>query len=113
MLSRNASHEINCGFESPLREQIPDAFANSSHPLEDVRHAQVRRLLYECYHAVTAIVREYCRRSNDSDDREMPARKRLTQALRALDNMDDFGREKQSNPDGRAFSIERPKPNHG
>lgn len=49
--------------------------------------ARVRVLLYECYHALVAIVTEYYRMGLDSDDRELPARKRLLQALTKLDSI--------------------------
>ncbi|PFH63036.1 hypothetical protein XA68_10077 [Ophiocordyceps unilateralis] len=97
VLSRNASPEIWDGFKSPLQDHDVDE------PLDDVSNAKIRCLLYECHHAVTAIVREYCRRRSDSDDRELPARKRLTQVLRTLDGLDDFGKEKRANPSGETF----------
>ena len=78
-------------------------------PLDDPQNAESRCLLYECYHAATAIVREYYRRCSDSDDREMPARKRLTQALRKLDKMDDMGKERRPHPTGEASPKKRPR----
>ncbi|RDA83333.1 hypothetical protein CP532_5225 [Ophiocordyceps camponoti-leonardi (nom. inval.)] len=103
VLSRNASPEIWNGFKSPLHAR------GVGEPLDDMGSARVRRLLYECHHAVTAIVREYCRRRSDSDDRELPARKRLTQVLRILDSLDDFGRERRPRPSGDASPAKRPK----
>ncbi|KAM4057982.1 hypothetical protein HRG_011066 [Hirsutella rhossiliensis] len=113
VLSRNASPEIWDGFQSPLRDhefEVPDM---QPQPLEDLRNAGVRRLLYECHHAVTAIVREYCRQCDDSDDREMPARRRLTQALRTLDSLDDSGKEKRPHPSGEMSPAKRPKSDGG
>ncbi|KND93325.1 hypothetical protein TOPH_02140 [Tolypocladium ophioglossoides CBS 100239] len=107
VLSRSASPDIWDGFKSALWENGLEVFGARSDPLEDLRNAESRRLLYECYHAATAIVREYYRRS--SDDREMPARKRLTQALRKLDNMDDIGKERRPHPSGEVSPAKRPK----
>lgn len=109
VLSRNASPDIWDGFQSPLRDHEIELPGVQSEPLDDLRNAGVRRLLYECHHAVTAIVREYCRRCDDSDDREMPARRRLTQALRMLDGLDDSGKEKRPHPDGEMSQAKRPK----
>ncbi|POR36891.1 Uncharacterized protein TPAR_02920 [Tolypocladium paradoxum] len=109
VLSRSASPEIWDGFKSALWENGLEIFGARGAPLEDLRNAESRRLLYECYHAATAIVREYYRRCSDSDDREMPARKRLTQALRKLDNMDDIGKERRPHPSGEVSPAKRPK----
>ncbi|KJZ72380.1 hypothetical protein HIM_08183 [Hirsutella minnesotensis 3608] len=98
VLSRKASLEIWKGFNSSLSAHDPDMLGMSLTPIDDLRNAHIRCLLYECYHAITDIVREYCRRRGDSDAREMPARKRLTEALKQLDSLDDFGRERRSNP---------------
>lgn len=111
VLSRDASPEIWDRFQSPLQERLVDLADMQLQSLDDAQNAGVRRLLYECHHAVTAIVREYCRRYDDGDDREMPARKRLTQALRALDNLDDAGKEKSSLPCAEMSPAKRPKSN--
>ncbi|RDA93404.1 hypothetical protein CP533_1998 [Ophiocordyceps camponoti-saundersi (nom. inval.)] len=103
VLSRNASPEIWNGFKSPLPGH------GVGELLDDMASARIRRLLYECHHAITAIVREYCRRRSDSDDRELPARKRLTQVLRILDSLDDFGKEKRPHPSGDTSPAKRPK----
>lgn len=109
VLSRRASPEIWDGFKSALWENGLEVFDAGPDPFEDPRNAESRRLLYECYHAATAIVREYYRRCSDSDDREMPARKRLTQALRKLDNMDNMGKERRPHPTGEVSPAKRPK----
>ncbi|RCI11532.1 hypothetical protein L249_7484 [Ophiocordyceps polyrhachis-furcata BCC 54312] len=103
VLSRNVSPEIWNGFKSPLQGH------GVGEPLDDMASARIRRLLYECHHAVTTIVREYCRRRSDSDDRELPARKRLTQVLRILDGLDDFGRERRPHPSGDTSPAKRTK----
>ncbi|KAF4589353.1 hypothetical protein GQ602_003242 [Ophiocordyceps camponoti-floridani] len=103
VLSRNASPEIWDGFTSPLEGQDADE------TLDVTANVRVRRLLYECHHAVTAIVREYCRRRSDSDDRELPARKRLTQVLRSLDRLDDFGRERRTPPCAESSPAKKPR----
>ncbi|GAO15824.1 uncharacterized protein UV8b_03051 [Ustilaginoidea virens] len=70
---------------------------------------RVRRLLYECYHAVTAIVTEYYRMSIDSDDRELPARRRLVQVLAELDKLDASREKKQTNASSPAPVAKRQK----
>ncbi|KAK2612137.1 hypothetical protein QQS21_001867 [Conoideocrella luteorostrata] len=74
---------------------------------KDSLHAQVRRLLYESYHAVVAIVTEFYRIEADSDDRELPARKRLLQALAKLDDIDGFGEDKYPRSDSIMSSAKR------
>lgn len=108
VLSRNATPGLWAGLKHELRNRHPGQQGTRQPDLlEDAEHAEVRRLLYECHHAVTAIVREYCRRHKDSDDREMPARKRLTQALRKLDSMDDAGRTRRPQPGSDAPPAKR------
>ncbi|UNI17349.1 hypothetical protein JDV02_003697 [Purpureocillium takamizusanense] len=116
VLSRNDAAKIRFGFMPAMADRLDDAAACTHHSnlLEDAGHAEVRRLLYECHHAVIAIVREYCRRQSDSDDREMPARKRLTQALRRLDSMDDAGVVWCHHSDDDVYPVKRRRSdNHG
>ena len=49
-----------------------------------------RLLLYQCYHHVTSVVREFYRPQQDSTPREMAARRRLTETLVRLSEIDDF-----------------------
>lgn len=114
VLSRNATPKIWSGFMPVMAERL-SATTSPHHGslLDDAAHIEVRRLLYECHHAVVAIVREYCRRQSDSDDREMPARKRLTQALRRLDSMDDRGVVWRQLYDDDVYPVKRQKPDNG
>ncbi|KLU84574.1 hypothetical protein MAPG_03614 [Magnaporthiopsis poae ATCC 64411] len=49
-----------------------------------------RLLLYQCYHHVTSVVREFYRPQRDSTPREMAARRRLTETLVRMSEIDDF-----------------------
>ncbi|KHO01097.1 uncharacterized protein MAM_00098 [Metarhizium album ARSEF 1941] len=75
---------------------------------KDSQHVDVRRLLYDCYHSATTIVKEYYRVTVDGDDRELPARRRLLQAIVRLDDLDDQGRMIHPNPCS-AHPIEKRK----
>jgi hypothetical protein len=62
----------------------------SDHDLiQDRDCAGIRLLLYQAYHATCCIVREFYRPKADSSTRELAARKRLNEALRKLDAIDD------------------------
>ncbi|KAF2972050.1 hypothetical protein GQX73_g1548 [Xylaria multiplex] len=59
--------------------------------IEDPDNASARVLLYECYHATVAIVRQFYRPDADSSEREIAARRRLVAALGKLENVDADG----------------------
>ena len=89
----------NCIFGDPLMAQIlthhplPDLWHALDTPdslIEDEPHAHIRLLLYECYHAVVAVVREFYR-PQPVADAELVARKQLACVLRRLDELDDEG----------------------
>ncbi|KAI0431257.1 hypothetical protein F5Y09DRAFT_330450 [Xylaria sp. FL1042] len=56
--------------------------------IEDPDNAPTRILLYECYHATVAIVRQFYRPDADSSEREIAARRRLVAALAKLEHVD-------------------------
>jgi hypothetical protein len=56
--------------------------------IEGKEHAAVRMLLYRCYHATAAVVREFYRPASTSSGRELAARKRLGEVLNRLEEMD-------------------------
>ncbi|KAJ1325587.1 hypothetical protein MN608_08781 [Microdochium nivale] len=58
--------------------------------IEDSEHAYARILLYECYHAVVDVVRQFYRPTSRSTDREMAARRRLTRVLQQLEQVGDI-----------------------
>ncbi|KAI5919715.1 hypothetical protein F4810DRAFT_471735 [Camillea tinctor] len=55
--------------------------------IEDKDNAQVRLLLYECYHATAAVVRQFYRPGIDRSEQEIAARRRLTTVLARLDTV--------------------------
>ncbi|KAI0798324.1 hypothetical protein GGR55DRAFT_693297 [Xylaria sp. FL0064] len=56
--------------------------------IEDPDNAPTRILLYECYHATVAIVRQFYRPDANSSEREIAARRRLVAALAKLEHVD-------------------------
>ncbi|KAF5022770.1 hypothetical protein F66182_5185 [Fusarium sp. NRRL 66182] len=86
------------GFDKPLSGHE----AASSSFIEDTPNAHIRLLLYECYHAIVALVGEYYRPQNDSSKRELAARKQLGNVLARLEELDDSGQQRR----GRRMSGE-------
>lgn len=64
--------------------------------VEYPEHAQMRLLLYKCYHETVAIVEEFYRPRKDSTAREFEARKRLNAVLAELDMVEDDPNEERS-----------------
>lgn len=56
--------------------------------IEDPENAPTRILLYECYHATVAIVRQFYRPDAGSSERELAARRRLVATLAKLEHVD-------------------------
>ena len=59
--------------------------------VEDQENAEGRMLLYSCYRAVVAIVTEYYRPKGDSSRMELAGRRKLTDALKGLEVIDNDG----------------------
>ncbi|KAI0597150.1 hypothetical protein F4775DRAFT_267640 [Biscogniauxia sp. FL1348] len=55
--------------------------------IEDKENAQIRLLLYECYHATAAVVRQFYRPGADRSEQEIAARRRLTTVLSRLEGV--------------------------
>lgn len=96
--SNNPSPDFLHGVHRPLLEEGKGLIDYSYTLVEGQRTAHIRLLLYECYHAVCTIVKEFYRRRDDSDKREMAARKKLRDALAKLNNFDDEGNLKHEGP---------------
>lgn len=56
--------------------------------IEDEENSETRLLLYRCYRSVVEIVTEYYRPKGDSSKRELAGRRKLTQVLADLDEVD-------------------------
>lgn len=81
--TKNPSDELWVGFDPPSG---PDTTI-----IEDEPNAHIRLLLYECYHAVVAVVRDFYRPQADNGKTELGARRHLSSVLRRLDELDDAG----------------------
>ncbi|KXJ90692.1 hypothetical protein Micbo1qcDRAFT_176453 [Microdochium bolleyi] len=69
-------------------DKSPSPTVSGGHDLvEDPEHAHIRILLYECYHAVVDVVKQFYRPTSQSTDREMAARRRLTRVLLRLEQV--------------------------
>ena len=77
------------------------------------RAVHVRLLLYECYHCVTAIAREFLRREAGREERELAARRRLVRALSKLEELDDLGLPRHPRPGGERSPAKRLKSESG
>lgn len=108
--SREGAH-IWEGFTSYDTAADSDRLSHQSYDLGHQSTTGARRLLYECYHALCAIVTEYYRRRSDSDEREMPARKRLVQVLAKLDGLDDLGKGIHERPEAESSPAKRLRQN--
>lgn len=109
VLTKNENTDIWGGFVSQLGHNESKALKQAMYLAKDLRHVDVRRLLYECYHSVAAIVTEYYRMSVDGDDRELPARRRLVQALARLEDLDVLGRKMHPRPGSAHSAAKRQK----
>lgn len=75
--------------ESVAAVEFPPAEHGDDGGDDDDEHARwARLLLYRCYHHVTAIVREFYHQQPDSTQREMAARRLLTETLVRLSHIE-------------------------
>ncbi|KAI0912437.1 hypothetical protein F4823DRAFT_622886 [Ustulina deusta] len=79
--------------------------------IEDPDNAPTRILLYECYHATVAIVRQFYRPEADSSEREIAARRRLVAALAKLEHVDasEPAGKRPRQPSGDDWPVKRPR----
>lgn len=89
MLCQAPSEDLMSGFCSSLADSLDDMDEVSEGLSQDRQHVQIRLNLYRIYHALNAISVEYIRRDDDSDPRELRARKALVEAVRELDKFDE------------------------
>ncbi|KAI1362391.1 hypothetical protein F5Y08DRAFT_330162 [Xylaria arbuscula] len=75
---------------------------------EDPKHAKTRILLYECYHATVAIVKQFYRPEPDSSEREIAARRRLVAALAKLERIEAHDSEEEEEEEGAGKRHRRP-----
>lgn len=77
--------------------------------IEYPEEAHIRLLLYECYHATVAVVKEFYRPRSDSMDRELAARKRLHAVLVRLENVRDGPKRRHIRPVGEMSPAKKTK----
>ncbi|KAL0939442.1 uncharacterized protein CTRU02_206052 [Colletotrichum truncatum] len=100
------SSEFLLGFNGTSPNQESSAIF-SSDIIEDKENAHVRLLLYECYHTVTYIAREFFRPRKDGTGRELEARKTLNKILAQLDAMDSVDDQRGRRPSGETSPAKR------
>ncbi|OAA41618.1 hypothetical protein BBO_05604 [Beauveria brongniartii RCEF 3172] len=88
-LSQTNSEHVVLGFSTPLADTLDDMKEVSESLSQNRQYAQIRLNLYRVYHALNAISVEYIRRDDDSDPRELRARKALVEAVRELEALDE------------------------
>ncbi|KGQ02508.1 hypothetical protein BB8028_0002g10050 [Beauveria bassiana] len=88
-LSQTNSEHVVHGFSTPLADTLDDMKEVSESLSQNRQYVQMRLNLYRVYHALNAISVEYIRRDDDSDPRELRARKALVEAVRELEALDE------------------------
>lgn len=99
---RNPNGNLWSGFTSPTGGDTGPS------SIEDEAHAETRLLLYECYHTITRVVREFYRPSKDSSKRELAARKELSGVMARLERVSD-GSLRRRRPSGEMSPAKRYK----
>jgi len=92
------------GFKSALEDE-PD----HSEAIQDEKNAKTRMLLYECYHTITRVVREFYRPSKGSSKRELEARKALNIILEKLNSVAEPSSARRRRPSGEVSPAKRYK----
>lgn len=69
----------------------------------------VRLLLYQCYHATMAVVKEFYRPHSDSTNRELAARKRLNAVLARLNEVETGSKKYHARPSSETSPSKKPK----
>ncbi|ROW15629.1 hypothetical protein VPNG_02035 [Cytospora leucostoma] len=77
--------------------------------VEDPEGAHIRLLLYECYHATVAVVKEFYRPQSGSTERELAARKRLHAVLARLEDVETDPKRRYSRPPGGMSPAKKPR----
>ena len=109
VLSNKESPEIWNALISSAREAGASDLGNYLQDLGSDPFETARRYIYRIYYAVVAIAIEYYRMTSDSDERELPARKRLMESLDALDGLEDSGRPRHPRSISEAPPAKRQK----
>ena len=102
------------GFNGSIPDSRPSSPTRLPFPLnrdiiEDIDTAWIRLLLYQVYHAVARIVREFYRPRPDSSARELEARKSLNEVLAKLAEVPDDPKRRHQRPSGEMSPAKRVK----
>ncbi|KAL2107119.1 hypothetical protein VUR80DRAFT_5681 [Thermomyces stellatus] len=100
---RRDNDQLWSGFTSPQGGE------SGVDPVQDAAHAQTRMLLYECYHTVTQVVREFYRPGKDSSKRELAARRALNGVMGRLDRVSSERSRRHRRPSGEMSPAKRYK----
>ncbi|KAM0285503.1 hypothetical protein ACHAQH_001453 [Verticillium albo-atrum] len=90
VFNRDLTDDFLRGFNDTPSEHDGDSKSEAqtkfnSSLIEGKANAHVRLLLYDCYHTITQVVREFYRPRKDSSRHELAARKRLNDVLTKLE----------------------------
>lgn len=94
---------------NPEDDEDSDPLCMYGDVVEYPHEAHVRLLLYQCYHATVAVVKEFYRPRSDSTSREFAARKRLSAVLARLGDVEDHPKRSHVRPSGEMSPSKRPK----
>ncbi|KAI0542425.1 hypothetical protein GGR58DRAFT_510133 [Xylaria digitata] len=86
-----SGHDADDEDENEEEEEEEEGEQRDVDIIEGPDNAAARVLLYECYHATVAIVRQFYRPDTDSSEQEIAARRRLVAALGKLEHIDADG----------------------
>ncbi|KAL2072264.1 hypothetical protein VTL71DRAFT_11607 [Oculimacula yallundae] len=95
---------ISSCFDNPSEEFLEGWVEGGGEVIEDEENKGGRVLLYQCYRAVVTIVTEYYRPQSDSSKRELEGRRKLTSALKVLDEL--FNDEDEALKRVRSMSVD-------
>jgi hypothetical protein len=88
--SNNPSNELLDGYYgSTTGNQSSSSHGHYQTSAEEFASSSTRLLLYRAYHATVSVVTEFYRPRKESTTRELAARRRLTEVLTKLEEMDD------------------------
>lgn len=113
VFSEEPSREFLEGFNGRRRHSGDDGACDMLTMCGDVveypEEAHIRILLYQCYHATVAVVKEFYRPQSDSTNRELAARKRLQAVLARLEDIEDDPKRQHVRPLGEMSPAKKPK----
>lgn len=87
------------GSDQPAVES-PNRCEDDDVPIGDEPNSHIRLLLYQAYHAIVSIIREFYGQRTERSRMELAARKKLTETLAQLDGVDDEPKRRHRRPSG-------------